>query len=138
MYFTGYRNDGFLASLSADMEAPSGTNPIIFDTEIYDYGNNYNPVTGVYTVPRHGLYLIHARVYGSDKYASHRITVDGVDVTYTNEHDAGNQWQSASTSIVLHLQSSQQVAVDPFFSGTVDGETGFMKSSFGITLLYAD
>ncbi len=36
--------------------------PIPFDTEEYDYGDNYNNYTGVYTVPYDGHYLIHARV----------------------------------------------------------------------------
>ncbi len=137
MYFTGYRTDGFLAFLSADVTAPSGTNPIIFDTEVYDYGNNYNMATGLYTVPRDGLFLMHARVYGKDKHATHQITVDGAPVTFANEYDPDNLYQSASTSIVLHLQSNQQVAVDPEFTGTVYGSS-IMRTSFGITLLYAD
>ena len=137
MFSTGYKSAGFLASLSADVEGSAITN-IPFDTEEYDYGNNYNPATGEYTVPTDGLYLVHARVYGGDNGASHYVKVDGVDVTYSQEYDPSYQFQSVSTSIVLHLQSSQQVAVEPTFSGTVRGHTSFMRTSFGITLLYAD
>ena len=111
---------------------------IIFDREKYDYGNNYNTSTGIYTVPYNGLYLIHARVYGTDKDAGHSITVDGDAVTYTYGHDPDYQDQSASTSVVLHLQAGQEVAVNPSFSGTVYGSTGFMVTSFGATLLYPD
>ena len=92
----------------------------------------------MYTVPYSGLYLIHARVYGEDNYASHWILVDGNEVTYTTEHDPYYSYQSGSTSIVLHLLAGQEVTVDPNFSGTIAGYTGWMKTSFGVTLLYAD
>ncbi len=134
---TGYKSAGFLASLSYDVEGSAVTN-ILFNKVEYDYGNNYNPATGVYTVPRDGLYLIHARVYGRDNYASHYIRVNGNIVTSAAEHDPGHLYQSASTSIVLHLLSGHEVAVDPSFTGSVDGWTNYMTTSFGAMLLYAD
>ncbi len=87
--FSGYRSAGFLASLSHNVEAPSNpiTAPLIFDKEEYDYGNNYNTATGVYTVPYIGMYLIHARVYGEDKFADHFIRLDGGIITFTREYD---------------------------------------------------
>ena len=117
MFSPGHKSDGFLAYVSADVATPSSENPIIFNTEEYEYGNNYNPATGVYTVPRDGLYLIHARVYGRDSQASHFIKVDNLQVTHTREYDSSSMDQSGSTSIVLHLQFGQQVAVDPQFTG---------------------
>ena len=139
-YFsTDYRSAGFLAYLSRDVEAPSGEAPLVFDKEEYDYGNNYNTRTGVYTVPYSGLYLIHARVSGNDKSVTHYIRVDGDDVTYTRGYDPDYYDQSGSTSIVLHLLAGQRVTVDPWFSsGTIDGNTGNMATSFGTTFLYPD
>ncbi len=136
--FTGYRSAGFLASLSHAVEATYDEAPIVFDKEKYDYGNNYNTTTGVYTVPYDGLYLIHARVYGLDNQASHYIQVNGDAVTYTNEHDPDYSYHTASTSIVLHLLAGQEVDVDPLFSGTMWGTANVMGTSFGATLLYAD
>ncbi len=57
LFLLGYRSAGFLAYLSADVIAPSGFDPILFDVEEYDYGNNYNPSTGKCTVPLDRLYL---------------------------------------------------------------------------------
>ncbi len=130
----GYRSAGFLAYRSSNVEAPSGTRPIIFDTEEYDYGNNYNNATGVYMVPYSGMYLIHVRVYGTDNIAHHWIRVDGDTVTYTYDHS----YQSGSTSIVLHLLAGQRVTVDPNFSGGIHGYPDNMVTSFGATLLYVD
>ncbi len=104
----------------------------------YDYGNNYNPTTGVYSVPRDGLYVVHARVRGRVKTASHFIMVNGARVTYTREHDPDDQHPSGSTSIILHLMSGDEVSVDPNFQWTVAGNTAYMSTSFGATLLYAD
>ncbi len=108
---------------------------IPFDKVEFDYGNNYNPATGVYTVPRDGLYLFHARVNGQDNLASHYIKVDGDVVTFTYEYDE-YQYLSASTSVVLNLLAGQEEGVDPLFSGTIDGQSDHMRTSFGATLLY--
>ena len=112
--------------------------PILFDTEAYDYGDNYNPATGLYTVPYNGTYLIHARVTGNPYWARHIIRVDGVMVTYTTRHDPVYQYQHGSTSVTLHLVEGQEVAVDPHFDGTVDGHADFMYTSFGAALLHGD
>ncbi len=124
--------------MSRRVQAPSGNSPIIFDREEYDFGNNYNTRTGVYTVPYSGLYLIHVRVYGRDKDAGHYIRVDGDDVTYTSAYDPDHSSQSGSTSIVLHLVAGQKVTVDPHFTGTIHGGTDWMSTSFGATFLYPD
>ena len=67
--FSGYRDAGFLAYLYSNLAAPSGTDPLPFDTEAYDYSDNYNTSTGIYTVPYDGLYLVHVRINGM---GSHR------------------------------------------------------------------
>ena len=135
----GYKSAGFLAYLSSDVVGNDGPfDPILFDTEVYDYGDNYNNLTGVYTVPMDGLYLIHARLRGLDKDASHYIRVDGDQATYTTECDPAYDNQSSSTSIVIHLVAEQEVTVDPRFTGTIHGDTAPMYSSFGITLMYPD
>ncbi len=132
-----YRSASFLAYLSASVAG--NANPhIIFDKEEFDYGNNYNPATGVYTVPYDGIYLIHARVHSAGGDARHIIMVDGDYVTNTYEYDSSDSYQSASTSVSLKLQSGQEVKIKPFFSGTIFGGTNIMYSSFGAYMLYGD
>ncbi len=111
---------------------------IVFDQEKYDYGNNYNTATGVYSVPYDGLYLIHVRVYGLDNRAHHQIMVNGAAVTYVPLYDPDFVEQAISTSIVLHLMAKDQLAVNPWFSETIHGNPTQMVSSFGANLLYVD
>ena len=134
--FLGYSSAGFLAYISRDVE--TDYTPVAFDTEVYDYDNNYNPATGVYLVPYDGLYLINAVVSGEDYNAGHSILLDGITATLTYELDPGYPYQSTSTSIVLHLESGQEVTVKSGFTGTVSGSAYYIKSSFGATLLYPD
>ena len=77
-------------------------------------------------------------VYGLDNSATHYLEIDGDAVTYTNGYDPDDASQSGSTSLVLHLQSGQELGVDPLFSGTIKGSTSKMYTLFGATLLYAD
>ncbi len=135
--FPGYRSAGFLAYLSSHAGTTSGAY-IQCDTEVYDYGDNYNPSTGIYTVPYNGSYLIHARVYGRHKYASHYIRVDGDDVTYAFEHDPVWEYQSTSTSVTLPLVAGQKVVVVAWFDGTLTGSADYMATSFGATLIHPD
>ena len=131
----GYKSAGFLAYLTYDVDGNAVTD-IPFDTEAYDDGDNYNPSTGIYTVPYDGLYLIHARVLSSAYNAAHWVKVDGVYAATSSQYDLDYQYQSASTSIVLHLVAEQEVAVE-VVGGTIDG-TYPMGSTFGATLLYGD
>ncbi len=136
-FLVDHKSAGFLAFLSAIVAVNTGDN-IIFDKEEYDYGNNYDPVTGKYTVRYDGLYLVHARLLGNQYGSQHRIMVDGVEVAYSHESDSSEYLQSSSTSITLHLQSGQELAVHSVFDGTVLGHTSIMYSSLGATLLYGD
>ena len=77
-------------------------------------------------------------MHGLNNWASHYITVDNDAVTYTYVQDSGDSNQEASTSIVLHLLTGQELAVKPSFTGTIDGESDHMISTFGVTLLYLD
>ncbi|MBS1684470.1 MAG: hypothetical protein JSS76_06940 [Bacteroidetes bacterium] len=47
-------NIGFEAQ--HNLSVPADNTPIVFDTEIYDDGNGYDPTTGIYTVPQSGTY----------------------------------------------------------------------------------
>ena len=135
--FAGYKSAGFLAYLSKYVRGDA-SKYIHFDKEAYDFGDNYDPATGVYTVPYNGTYLIHARVYSVDYSANHVITVDDDWVTYAEERNIAkdNSNQATSTSVILNLRAGQKVAIDPLFNGSLTGHSGYMFTSFGAALLY--
>ncbi len=77
---TGYSSAGFLAYRSSSFSA-SGQTKIPFDTVEYNGDGNYNPSTGIFTVPITGLYLVNVRLYVDGTDADHYIDVDGNLVT---------------------------------------------------------
>ncbi len=92
----------------------------------------------MYTVQYNGLYLIHARVSSSGYDARHHIRVNEEEITFTWGYDPEYEYQGSVTSIVMHLDAGDTVAVDPYTTGTISGFTDYMGTSFDVTLLYAD
>ena len=115
---------------------------IPFDAVEYDENNNYDPSTGVYTVPFSGKYLVQSRLYVKSGDADHFINVNGKHVARTPKVDSSEGWSGAvvsSTSVVLHLLQGQKITVDPYFpTSTLYGNAEYLLSSFGATLLYVD
>lgn len=56
-----YNNIRFSAYLSTNTDYSNG-DVIVFDTEEYDPGSDYNTATGIYTVPVNGVYLFNVGV----------------------------------------------------------------------------
>ena len=69
--------------------------------------------------------------------AHHYIKVDGVSVSYTRVADADYVVTTGTTTLVLPLQTGQELAVDPGFTGGIQGSATSIRSSFSATLLYA-
>ncbi len=134
---------GFLAYLLCySCDAPSGSNPLVFDRTKYNYGSYYSTRTGKFTAPVSGLYLITSQLYGRQNTAEYFLRVNGVDVTYANEVDEqdSDDRVMGQTTVVLKLNAGQQVWIDPNFSGsdTIGGtSTNHMSSYFGAHLLKA-
>ena len=63
-FIVAYKAAGFLASLSSDQ--PKGD--LIFDRVLFNNGSFYNPLTGVYTTPYNGDYIITAQVLNFTKF----------------------------------------------------------------------
>ena len=60
----GYSNASFLATFSTLY--PPVVTPLIFDQEVLNPGNNYNPMTGVYIAPLDGNYMFNLHLWCTD------------------------------------------------------------------------
>ena len=77
--FDGISGAAFKATLASDTSLPSGTaTTVIFGTEDYDQGGDYDNTTGVFTAPSDGIYEFCIRAI-----------VDGFDVDLYLESDPG-------------------------------------------------
>ena len=62
--FPGYSNASFLATFSTLY--PPVVTPLIFDQEVLNPGDNYNPMTGVYIAPLDGDYMFNLHLWCTD------------------------------------------------------------------------
>ncbi|KAM7399670.1 hypothetical protein PAMP_018918 [Pampus punctatissimus] len=90
---------------------------IIYKQVFLNLGGNYNVETGIFTVPRSGVYIIAISVY-SDSGAPDAnlaicgsLQVNGRVVTGTRDLNAYDQEDSTTIVVALHLNAEEEVAV---------------------------
>ena len=121
--------------------------PILFDEVRINNGENYDPTTGIYTVPVNGFYEFHVQTYvnsdGSLNWAFY-IDVDNTRVTDSAHiaNGASEDNTSTTTTVILNLIQGQQVSVFPnspvtLFGSHVD-EDDRMNSWFSGRLIMAN
>ena len=89
---------------------------VMFDKELLDVGNGYDPSTSVYTVPSFGLYRIDIKIMTLDKECDFRLYVNGVDTklsAWTLDMGSSNtgQGSGASLNAILYLDKDDQIKV---------------------------
>ena len=103
----------------------SGT--LVFPVVITNVNNGYNPIDGVFTAPREGVYVFFVNVQG---YSTQNIYVDivlnGATKVRTMAYSGGSDYHEAGPNLaVLSLQTGDRVWVK-HYSGT-----GYKTSSGG-------
>lgn len=91
---------------------------IIYKNVFLNLGGNYNVQTGIFTVPRSGVYSIALSVYsdagapGNTLVACASLQVNGQVVAGIRDQNKNDQEDSATTVVVLHLKAGNQVTVN--------------------------
>lgn len=93
---------------------------VVHDTELFDYGSNFNTTTGVFTAPYAGVYHFDTGLNGEN--ASNRVYLNFICSTAGTftvfDTDAINR--KASGSLTINLAASETVKVGALVSSTVD------------------
>ena len=106
---------GFLSSMAADVPIANNSfvNLIFNSQQLDDGGDNFNPVTGIYTTPSAGMYEFEVSVYWSGLTATENVylTVNGARTKFTSTPIATGVLHTQKLSSFLKLTAGTQVAV---------------------------
>lgn len=125
--FSAYRNAAWTSGNGA-------YGVVVYDTERFDTGNNYDTATGKFTAPVAGYYhfsaVAGASIGVAGDYAGLALLVNGTELgrgTYIRSGFTGNQWVAASSLLSLNAGDYVQVG---FWGDGGAGTTGSAQSSF--------
>ncbi|WCO02003.1 hypothetical protein [Psychroserpens ponticola] len=103
-------------TLSADQSnSGSGTTKVVFDTEGFDIGNNFDTATDVFIVPEDGIYRVNAQIAINSSISTGsfdiRIRVDGSQVRITAYNHSGTGNIIRQITSLLELTAGQTIDI---------------------------
>ncbi len=102
----------FKARRNADQALPANVNTtILFSTEFYDDGNNFDPATGIFTAPSAGLYHFDASVPIT---GNGQVYFEIADLTLTQQNIPAGNIASFTLSATVKLTAGQQIRLAAF------------------------
>lgn len=112
--------------------------PVIFDTKSFDLGSNYDPTTGLFTIPTTGKYLVCVGITFTGLLVAHtsaevRILANGVTVTRNQFNPFVSSVSGQFTycqSLVISGTAGQNINIVSAVSGGTK-VVGFLGASFG-------
>lgn len=139
----------FLAQISSNKTNVTGDGTeyvIIFDSEIYDQGNNYNPANGTFTAPVGGRYILSANFGISDLnsavHTAWELTLVTSNRSYVQTYQAipsGVTFMPVSFTVVADMDAGDTANVHIIVSGSskvVDIGTTAARTSFSGALIH--
>ncbi|XP_051255123.1 inner ear-specific collagen-like [Dicentrarchus labrax] len=119
----------------------AGNRPVIYSHVFINLGAAYNTNTGIFTVPRSGVYSLAVTLYsdagapGNTLAICAALQVNGNVVAASRDQNKNDQEDSSSILVVLHLKAGDQVYVN-LFSGCFLCDDNSHFNTFSAFLLY--
>jgi hypothetical protein len=131
----------FLAQrLSGILIADGVWTNLVFDSERFDIGGNYNTSNGIFTAPVTGKYFLNAtvRIDGLNNIAAHvsiQFDADNVDMDYQaittpTIWDSGASYYAFTITALIDMDASDTVLVKAYFNGTTGTFGGYQGTQF--------
>jgi hypothetical protein len=125
----------FFAALANNTGPFKQDKDLIFTQVITNYGDNYDPTTGIYTAPYNGIYqfLITISATGRQKAGVNVMKNKQSILTVWSESEP---WSTSSQTVILRLAINDNVYLR--LQSRASHVHGYMYSSFGGNLLYEE
>ncbi|KAK7115303.1 complement C1q and tumor necrosis factor-related protein 9-like [Littorina saxatilis] len=112
---------GFKATFSVSTLTPSITGPYKFDRVVFNDGNAYNPILGVFTAPYSGVYTFTFQIFTHlAERAIVDIRVNGNVISRMGLDTVNQSVQSDSTSVTAKLVAGDKVWVEAGSANALD------------------
>ena len=134
------REMAFSSYLNSAVEHLSPGYVIKCDKVLINDGDSYNPLTGIFTVPIDGVYLL---TYTIDSFTETHIKLvtDGINTSdaVSDPHVLRNDFEiMSSNTIIVRLRQGQSVWLEEYDNtdGQISGYDGYRLTTFSGVLLY--
>lgn len=136
-WLRGYTNVGVQAYVSSNQSVSATTETVIdYDTEVYDYGSNFNTSTSVFTAPEDGRYLVIATALfgiGADGQSYHmRLYVNSTLTALSQRRASGTFAQTNQVMGIIDVDANDTIDVRAYTSGADTITSGINQSSLYI------
>lgn len=132
VYFTAHMSDS-----QHPVHVGTSNTPFKFDDVVTNFGNAYNPQTGVFTAPVSGVYVFYVQMMKHDNGPETTFIMQkGGAILCMNSLDDGNNYDKSTCLVTTHMQRGETVFVTRY-SGS-DFLQGWWYCAFSGFLLSPD
>ena len=106
-----------------NVETSLSTNDVVpWDVVITSFGSHYNPKTYSFVCPVHGVYAFSATVVTCSHYIRAEICLNGGVVVFIRADNSDDDYDMASSSVVIECQAGDVVWVNVGSGGSFSGD----------------
>ncbi|XP_063401935.1 heavy metal-binding protein HIP-like [Mytilus trossulus] len=120
----------FFSTLSKTFVLSNSNKVLIFEGVKVNRGGGYDPLSGIFTAKRDGLYHFSCVIYGeSGKGVGYQLNKN--DLLYVRGYSNNGEYGASSISVLVELKKGDRVYIKHRHSGQTEAVIGNDHSSFG-------